>query len=232
MKSRDGAAFCLAWALVAPSLAMGQVKDVQAAEVTARFTVGADGRSIEMVDFPNLGTRSSCQVNQRIQRTRLTHDRKGVLVLPHGYVTVQDLRTCNSKQVSVRMNPQEGGEIEDIHFTAGLYIGLLPVGTQPLSYLAVISRLGENKNLFRLAGSYPEGNLTDQALRQSFTYDADANVPTFAKFSPDGRYVSPGGEPDCSADAHPGVWDLKTRKKVVLQGDTASSNIQCRKLFE
>jgi len=55
-------------------------------------------------------------------------------------------------------------------------------------------------------------------------------------FQKDGQYVSVNGDPDCTGESYPGVYNLKTKELVSrttlgeLDGDAL--DVACKKIFE
>ena len=193
------------------------------------FRLGADGMSIETPAAPGSVNSGSCRLSTRAWRARLSFDGLTLFVSENGYVPVQELRTCGAAPVQVLTTPAVAGLLEDVNTFKSLYVGLLPVSTQPISYLAVVGRIGSTKNLSSLPGAYLD-SLTKRGRQQRAFVYADEAGP-FAKISLDGRYVSVNGKLDCSRDAYPGIWDLPLHRKVVLKGNPQEQELACQQLF-
>lgn len=197
------------------------------------YRVSADGKSVDVLGQSATagdGRLSTCLLSAAPSRARLSFDGLSLLVTSRGFVSVRALRSCGKKPLPVRTIAESAGMLEDVSLSHGLYIGLLPVSTQPLAYLAVVGTLGSARNRVSLPGAYVDGRSDEERQQQAFSY-ADETGP-YAKISRDGVYVSSSGEVDCSRDAYPGIWNLATHQKVVLQGTNEAVQMSCAALFD
>jgi hypothetical protein len=207
--------------------------DALTSEEKASYRVSADGKSIEVIlEAATVGKMrpTTCQLSAAPSRARLSFDGLSLLVTPNGFVPVRALRSCGKRPLLIRTVAEAVGMLEDVNASHRLYVGLLPVSTQPLAYLAVVGTLGSARNRVNLPGAYVNSQSDERRQQQAFSY-ADEAGP-YAKISRDGRYVAPNGEVDCSRDAYPGIWNLATGQKVVLAGTPDSVQSSCKALFE
>ena len=193
------------------------------------FRPGADGRSVELHNPAGATLVRRCKVNAKVMYARSSFDGLSIIISSDSYLPKQSLVTCGEQPLPARKTPEESGMLQDVNLKRGLYIAVLPVSTQPMSFLAVVAKLGSAKNLVKLPGAYVDRQSERQRLRMAFAYSED--VGERAKISVDGRYVSVSGEFDCSQDAYPGVWDLLYQRKVVLKGDSGERAFACKDLF-
>lgn len=150
-------------------------------------------------------------------------DNQALIVSARGYVSIFDLKNCKANvPLHVSEIPSGVGALSDINLSKGLYVALDFAATQPKLYLATVAKIGSKKNLVSLGGAYVEGKSIDQLKSTAFSVSEDVGSSTI---SPDGRYVAPSGQIDCSDDAYPGVWDIQKNKKVSTDRDS------CNKLF-
>jgi hypothetical protein len=77
--------------------------------------------------------------------------------------------------------------------------------------------------------------LVNQLQKNSFSYTQQPRI------SRDGCYVSPGGEINRETDGYPGVWDLKTKTRVLIQSTESDLSdrerdeevsLKCKELFQ
>jgi len=154
-------------------------------------------------------------------------DRSALMVSERGYVRVSDLKDCHSGvPVHVAEIPKGVGFLSDINVNKGVYVALDFVSTQPTLYLATVAKIGSKKNMVTLDGAYIGGKGVNQSKRTAFSASGDAGASVI---SPDGRYVAPNGQMDCGDDAYPGVWDIQTNKRVVVDSDACNALFEAKK---
>ncbi len=169
------------------------------------------------------GRSSSCNLDITPTSSVESADGKAVIVSDRGFVLTSDLMTCRAETpIHVTQIPKGVGFLSDINVSRGIYISLDFVSTQPTAYLATVAKIGSKKNLISLDGAYINGKRVDQLQETAFTASGGAGSSTI---SPDGRYVAPNGQIDCSQDAYPGVWDIDKNRRVLLDSDA------CHRLF-
>jgi hypothetical protein len=159
----------------------------------------------------------------------MTTDGRAVIISSRDYVLISELQTCEpNKKVKINSIDKDVGFLVDVNVEHSIYLALDAISTAPLSFLATVAKIGSRQNLVSLPGVYKRNKSLKQLQRFGFTYD---EAIAAGRISPDGRYVSPAGEPDCRNVAYPGVWDLAENRRVILSGDDDRINSQCRKLF-
>lgn len=204
----------------------------QPASKAATFKIGTN----QIIDIKNLDEivpvdfTKNCKVNEKVTRARLTHDRRAILVTSDGYIPIESIRKCGDTPLKVIKIRQDEGILEDVNLEHGIYLALLPISVQPITYLAIIGRLNSKNIETRLQGSYRKKMSDKEQEHQSFTYADD--VGPFPIISLDGRYLAPSGQIDCGVNSYPGVWDLKNRTKVSLPGSREDLELACQDLFE
>ncbi|WP_233834681.1 hypothetical protein [Paraburkholderia sp. ZP32-5] len=148
-------------------------------------------------------------------------DKSAVIVSEAGYVTKQELTNCRiGRAVHVLSIPSNVGVLSDINLSKGIYVALDFVSTQPFAYLATVAHIGTSRNLVSLKGAYVKGQKFSELQKAAFGGSGEAGT---AIISPDGRYVAPTGQMDCSQDAYPGVWDVYRNRHVVATDDACSA---------
>lgn len=193
------------------------------------YRAGPDGMTIEVRSRNTDAIIAVCRTDRHVSQARLSTDARSLIVSENGFLPLVRLEKCNDVPVQVQLTPESAGLLQDINLENSLYVSLVPVAAQPLAYLAVVAQLGSSINTVSMLGAMVDSQSKEQQQRQAFSY-ADDTGP-FAMISRDGRYVDPSGRLDCSADAYPGVWDLATKKKVVVEGNPRARATACRSLF-
>lgn len=148
-------------------------------------------------------------------------DKSAVMVSETGYVAAQDLMHCQiGRAVHVLSIPSNVGVLSDINLSKGIYVALDFVSAQPFTYLATVAHIGTSRNLVSVNGAYVAGRKLSELRKSAFGGSGDAGT---AIISPDGRYVAPTGQMDCSQDAYPGVWDVQGNRRVVATDDACAA---------
>ena len=148
-------------------------------------------------------------------------DKSAVIVSETGYVAKQELVDCRAgRAVHVLSIPSNVGVLSDINLSKGIYVALDFVSAQPFTYLATVARIGSSRNLVSVKGAYVAGRKLSELKKSAFGGSGDAGT---AIISPDGRYVAPAGQMDCSQGAYPGVWDVQGNRRVVATDDACAA---------
>ena len=184
---------------------------IPAAQSDMAFSVGSDGRSLVVIELNNAAGTRRCPVDGSVSQARISFDSAAVIVSENAYVLMSDFARCHVAAARLLRTPPRAGMLADVNVRHGLYISLSPVSTGPMSFVATVAKLGSQRNLVSLPGSYVPGESVQLQLRRAFSYD-DANGP-YAKISLNGRYVSVSGVVDCAPDAYPGVWISRLGKR-------------------
>lgn len=198
-------------------------------ESEAVYRLGSDGVTIEVLSRNTGAIVTVCKIDRRVSQVRLSTDAQSLIISGNGFLPLNRLENCNEAPLHVQLTPESGGLLQDVNLAKSLYLGLIPVTTQPMAYLAVVARLGSSANTISMPGALVDSQSIAQQQRQAFSYADD--IGPFAMISPDGRYVDPSGRLDCSADAYPGVWDLVAKRRVVVEGNPRARAAACRNLF-
>lgn len=191
------------------------------------YEVGADRKSVEITS-PGSG-KHRCQLRSTIEQAKLSFDQSAIIVSANGYIPTDKLNSCGDSSIKPLTIPAAAGILVDISVKNNVYIALLPVSTQPFSYLATVGRVGKLKNVISLPGAYVVRQSRTRQLQQAFSYSEDGGPS--AKISLNGRYVTVDGSMDCSENAYPGVWDIKKNRRVLIIEDPYPMNEKCQLLF-
>lgn len=176
------------------------------------------------------GKNKNCKLNGEVSRAILSFDRTVLIVSENGYLKVTDLQNCDENiKILIKFIPRRTGTLVDFNSLTKTYISLIFVAVQPLSYVAYIGKLGLDKNLVTLPGTFGINKKIRKVQQEAFPYSDDfAYRP---KISPNGRYATPDGDVDCSPQSYPGVWDIEKNKKVIFS-QTSASVAECEALFD
>ena len=157
----------------------------------------------------------------------LNYEQTAFILADVEYLAIEDLMLC-SKSTKVRTVPEGAGGIADINLKHGVYVALDIVSDRPSQYLATVAKIDSIKPLILLPGAYYSQQSINKLRRYAFTYSDQA------KISPDGRYVAVNGSIDCQSAATVGVWDLLTKKRVILKPKSEKDDVvqRCQALFD
>ncbi len=167
-------------------------------------------------------TEKQCRINTKLEKvTPVFNWNKTIITLGNvEYVSVTSVTNCASGAASIERIPDKAGTVTDVNIEAGLYLSVAVVNSSPLTYTALVAKLGSRQPVANFPGMYSAAKSTSRVLKESFTY-SDSRP---GRISPDGRYVSADGSMRCTPESYPGVWDLKRKQKVVRQ-------VGCESLF-
>lgn len=194
----------------------------------ARFDISIDASKTVLAVKTSDGTElSSCVLATKAQEVRLSYDGSAVILSETEFLPTSSLFSCTATPLVPKRIAPNVGALVDVNISKRLFLTVAPIGTNPLAFLAIVSRFGSTHNLVSLPGAYVSERPIKKLQEQGFSY-SDDDPP---RISPNGRYVSPGGTPDCSKNAYPGVWDIKLNKRVVL-GRKEEMQSTCDLLFQ
>ncbi|HHL4083003.1 hypothetical protein [Burkholderia sola] len=171
-----------------------------------------------------IGDSKICSLDRKPRYAIESFDKSAVMLSETTYVDKRQLDQCQAGvTVHVLSIPMHVGVLSDINISKGIYVALDFVDVRPFSYLATVARVGTSKNIVSLKGAYISGKKISELRGTAFNSGGEAGASII---SPDGRYVAPTGEVDCSKTSYPGVWDIKNNRRVVVEDDV------CTALFE
>ena len=157
---------------------------------------------------------------------RLSHDGEYAILTEHDYIDKDALVSCTkkTKASSIKSLLIDINKAKKLILSADIY-SLLPDG-----YLAEVYDIKTKKEAIIAEGFFNKKIPLKRQLKYVFI------MPAGGIISKDGQYVSANGDLDCTNDAYPGVYNLKTGKKVNgaslggLDGDALDE--ACKKLFQ
>jgi hypothetical protein len=162
-----------------------------------------------------------CLLNRKPKYAVESYDKSAVMVSETDYVIKRDLLHCQAGHaVRVFSIPSNVGVLSDINISKRVYVALDFVSMQPITYLATVARIGSSRNLVSINGAYIAGKKLGDLKGFAFGSSGDAGASII---SPDGRYVAPDGQMDCTEDAYPGVWDIQRNRRVKAVGAACSA---------
>ncbi|MGS0897390.1 hypothetical protein ACVBGC_33480 [Burkholderia stagnalis] len=182
-------------------------------------TNGADGT----VKFYNLSVRTAtddlrCLVEKEPIAVTVSSDGEAVIISGTDYVPVDELRRCGaSTPVHVRRAAPHVGFLSDINIKAGIYASMVPVAVSPLSFVAVVARIGSDRSLIKLPG-FCRNTVRYSKLKE----EASSNMNPV--ISLDGKYISLGRY-QCEMSSEIDVIEIKTGKTVKILDEA------CTRLF-
>lgn len=159
----------------------------------------------------------------------ITNDEKGLLIYPtNKYLSIDELIRCSEDGIELHKIPQSDDKLDtivDINFDKRLVLLVALNDVRVLSYTAIVSNFGSNKNLLSGPGFFSGKN-------SDIPFGVGDNQYG-GKISLDGKYVSPVYL-SCFVDSFPGLWDIRKNKRVVFDTSLGDDEIKdrCQKLFD
>lgn len=175
--------------------------------------------------------QKTCTLQIKAQKAQLSYDGSAVILSDDEFVPTSSLGTCGTKALAPLKIASNVGSLVDVNVSKELYLTLDVISTSPLAFLATVGKFGSTRNLVTLPGAYVQGRSLPKLQEQGFAYNPDFDMDR-PRISPNGQYVSPGGAPDCSINAYPGVWDIARNKRVVCKGTRLEHQGACDTLFQ
>ncbi|MDE1713612.1 hypothetical protein PWG14_13650 (plasmid) [Chromobacterium amazonense] len=157
---------------------------------------------------------------------RLSNDGEYVILSEHDYIDKNELTSCTNKIKAQSIK----SFLFDINKSKGLVLSADIYSATPDGYLAELYDIKTKKDVIQAKGFFDKKMPAKNQLENVFSLTSNGII------SKDGKYVSVNGDPDCTGDSYPGVYNLKTRKLVnrntlgELDGDALDA--ACKKLFE
>ena len=159
-----------------------------------------------------------CLIGEEPVGVTLSSDGEAVIVLGTGYVLVDELSRCSTgTPVHVTRAAPHVGFLSDINIKAGIYASMVPVAVSPLSFVAIVGKIGGDRNLVKRLGFY-RTTVSKSRLEEEASSDMNPVI------SLDGKYISVDRH-QCGSDSEADVIEIKTGKTIVID------NKICSKLF-
>ena len=215
--------------LTASSLAFS----VQAAPPHTEIFVSLDASGMKLTWSREASgaEQKTCTLQIKAQKAQLSYDGSAVILSDVEFIPTSSLGTCKTKALTPLKIASNVGSLVDVNVSKKLYLTLDVISTAPLAFLATVGKFGSTRNLVTLPGAYVQGRSLPKLQEQGFAYNPDIDMDR-PRISPNGQYVSPGGAPDCSRNAYPGVWDIARNKHVVCKGTRLEHQAACDALFQ
>ncbi|WP_423393664.1 hypothetical protein [Burkholderia sp. LMG 21824] len=150
-----------------------------------------------------------CLIDKEPIDATLSSDGEAIIVSGTDYVLVRELSRCKAGvPVHVRRAAPNVGFLMDINVKAGIYASMVPVAVSPLSFVAVVGKVGSDVNLIEMPGFY-RTTVSDSKLKEEASPDMKPVI------SLDGKYVSLDRH-RCGEDSKLDVVEIKTKKIVEI----------------
>ena len=166
------------------------------------------------VKYFNLSLRTMagdlhCLVDKEPIDATVSSDGKAVIVAGTDYVPVDELSHCKADTpVHVRRAAPHVGFLSDINVKVGIYASMVPVSVSPLSFVAVVGRIGSDRNLVEMPGFY-RNDVRKSKLKEEASPDMNPVL------SLDGKYISLDRH-QCGTDLKFDVIEIRTGKAVEI----------------
>ncbi|WP_322055398.1 hypothetical protein [Paraburkholderia bannensis] len=181
-------------------------------------TSGTDRRGSFNLSVQTEAGDLHCLVDEEPLAVTMSSDGEAVIVSGTGYVPVGELAHCRADTpVHVRSAAPHVSFLSDINIKAGIYASMVPVAVSPLSFVAVVGKIGSDRNLIKKPGFY-----RTTVSKSKLEEEASSNMIPI--ISLDGKYVSVD-RGQCSSDSKVDVVEIKTGKTVIIDNET------CNRLF-
>lgn len=156
-----------------------------------------------------------CSVDEEPIDATLSSDGEAVIVSGTGYVPVGELSRCKAgTPVHVRRAAPHVGFLSDINIKAGIYASMVPVAVSPLSFVAVVGKIGSDRNLVKKPGFY-RTTVSKSRLEEEASSDM---IPVI---SLDGKFISVDRH-QCGSDPEVDVIEIRTGKTMAIDHKTCS----------
>lgn len=164
------------------------------------------------------GVDIHCRIDEKPVDAKMSSDGEVVIVSGTGYIPVSELSGCqSSKIIHVKKAALHVGFLSDINLKTGIYASMVPVSVSPLSFVAVVAKLGNDTNLIKKPGFYRKG-VGESKLEE------EASSSMKPVISLDGRYLSVDVQ-QCGTDQSVEVFEIKSGKTRTI------GNQACNSLF-
>ena len=165
------------------------------------------------------GQERHCKIDQRISILKQSTDKSAVIISGTSYVTTEELIRCNNETaIHARAAAPHASFLSDISLSSGIYASMVPISVNPMSFVAVVAKIGSDKNIVKLPGFY-------RLSAQSSELNSEASSNMSPVFSVDAHYVALDAR-SCNASGDIEVIDIRLSKSVRLNRDL------CEKLFD
>ncbi|WP_155648592.1 hypothetical protein [Burkholderia pseudomultivorans] len=183
------------------------------ADAGARSTAGTFDLSVQ-----TKAGEFRCMVDEKPIEATLSSDGEAVIVSGTGYIPVDELSRCKAgATVHVRRAAPHVGFLSDINIKANIYASMVPVSVSPLSFVAVVGKVGSDRNLVQKPGFY-RNTVSMSKLQEEASSDMKPTI------SLDGKFISVD-RGQCGSDAEIGIIEIRTGKTRIVDNQT------CNRLF-
>ncbi|WP_341312353.1 hypothetical protein WN982_12725 [Paraburkholderia sp. IMGN_8] len=190
------------------------------AQTTPDTTISVKKISDSEVSVKMAGSEHRCRIDQQVVDAKVSSDRQAVIISGTSYIPTADLERCNSDVVThaIKAAPHVGF-LADVNLNARIYVSLIPLSVNPMSFVAVVAKIGSDRNLINLQGFYGAG------VKQS-TLLSEASSVMSPTLSVDARYVSLDLHAcESDGDEYVSVIEIRSAKQIKL------SRAMCEKEF-
>lgn len=159
------------------------------------------------------GTSQQCVLTRKLEDAapKFNWNQRVILLNNTDYVSVDAIQQCAGGKASPSSIPEHVGFVVDVNLEKKLYLSLDFVSVGVVTYAATVAKLGSKRPLGNFPGEYTVRKSVARLQEEGITY-MDSSP---GRISVDGRYVSADGSMECATYSHPGVWDLRTGKRVI-----------------
>ena len=154
------------------------------AQTTSNSVISIKQISNTEILVEGMGIKRRCRIDDEVRGTKKSSDGQAVIISGTSYVLTDDLLSCDlDVAVRAKKAAPHVGFLSDVSVKEGIYASLVPVSVNPMSFVAVVAKLGSDRNMINLPGFYRDNLAKSVLLAEA----ASVIAPTF---SVDARYVS------------------------------------------
>jgi hypothetical protein len=184
------------------------------------FSTVATADGVQAFDL-SIQTKDSlirCRVDTKPVDVKLSSDGEAVIVSGTGYIPMSALSGRRPENIiHVKTAAPHVGFLSDVNLKAGIYASMVPVSVSPLSYVAVVAKLGSDSNLIKRSGFYRKG-VSESKLEE------EASSSMNPVISLDGRYLSVEVM-QCGTDEGIDIFEIKTGRTLTINSQS------CNRMF-
>lgn len=136
------------------------------------------------VSVKTKGFEHPCRIDRQVVGVKMSSDKGAVIISGTSYVPVAKLERCDSNvAIHATKAAPHVGFLTDVNLKTGIYTSLIPISVNPMGFVAVVAKVGSDRNLVNFPGFYRSG------VKQS-TLLSEASADMSPTLSVDARYVS------------------------------------------
>lgn len=158
------------------------------------------------------GNSYQCNFDIKISGSKISSDKQAIILSGTSYSPASELKKCHlGAGIHATKVAPRAGFISDINLGAGIYVSMIPISLNPMSFVALAAKIGSDENIINIEKFYRKS-----ASRERMREEASPNMNPVISIN--GRYISldlyncGDGEPVDVVDIRNQSW-IKIDKK-------------------